>query len=740
MRIPLHDGWRLARAAAIAPDAPLDDPAQLHDWLPARVPGSIQRDLMAAGRLPDLYQLLDLDDTLRWVEESDWWLQRELPGIEPDQRAWVDFSGIDYLAAVTLGGRELERRTGMYSRRRYEITETLRQGPSTLGVRIWGAWALPKWPRTPVYHLKKWLARQLQGGNQEPFSDRLLTLKAPVHFGWDFAPRLMTVGVWDDVHLHITGAAAITDLWARADWGPEFGMVIHFRLDALGTMKVRLELELAPLFDSTEVQRAEYNLHLREGQTVRHVCWPDAHLEPWTTHDRGFPHRYRLHVTLRDAQGNVLDRHDQIIGARTFGWRIENRAHYPLLNGKPIRFRGVNWAPLDLLPGDPAEEARYRRLLQAAVDAGVNAIRVWGGGGRERPVFYDLCDELGLLVWQEMPIACVFLDRLPEEDESFIRLVRQETRGIIRSLRHHPCVFMWGGGNEWGPGRFKRVAQAMGEVAAREDPSRRWLPASPGPGDSHNWLVWHEKASPATYARDPAPLLSEFGLAAPPNIETLRTILPENALWPPGDGWRARKAELEKLAHYARFFLPDDLDPDLKTWVTASQEAQARGLQQGIEAYRLRDEAVGSFLWQWNEPWPAISWSTFPHRGPPKPALIQISHAYAPLAPIARLHPQRIQLWVVNDSPETCKGCTLEVWLDDRCLWSGEVMTVAPGARVLIQTLPMPRQTGRLTLHLRGDGVHATNDYLLPWPFPPAKRLRPRAWLANLVMRWLLRW
>ncbi|HEY80347.1 MAG TPA: hypothetical protein G4O05_04635 [Caldilineae bacterium] len=745
MRIPLHDThWRLARAEPIPTDGPLDDPAALTDWLSARVPGSIQRDLMAAGRLPDLEHLLDLQEALAWVDGSDWWLQRELPAIEPRQRAWIDFSGIDYFAAVTLNGQELERRAGMYSPRRYEITEGLRNGPAMLGVRIWGAWALPTWPRTRLFRLKKWLASKVQRGGLEPFSDRLLTLKAPVHFGWDFAPRLLAAGVWDDVHLHVSGRAAITGMWARADWGPKFGLMVRLELDSAREEPLRLRFDLISLTAEAPPQRAEFHFRARAGRSTRHVCWPDVRLNPWTTHDRGVPHRYRLIATLMDASGQVTDARAQVIGSRRFGWRIDRGVHYPLLNDEPIRFRGVNWVPLDLLPGDEDEEMRYRKLLQAAVDAGVNAIRVWGGGGRERPIFYDLCDELGLLVWQEMPIACVFLDALPEDD-GFIKLVRQETRGIIRALRGHPSVIMWGGGNEWGPDRFKGVAQAMGETAAREDPSRRWLPASPGPHDSHNWLVWHEKASPAAYARDPAPLLSEFGLAAPPDVGTLRAMLPPDGVWPPGEGWRARKAEIGTLQHYARFFIPDQegqessaRDP-LQSFVHASQEAQARGLQQGMEAYRLREDAAGTFLWQWNEPWPAISWSVWPHRGPSKRAFGQIARSYAPLAPLARIHADRIELWVVNDGPRACQACILTAKLDGRVLWSGQA-SARPGERVLIQTLPLPSTPGRFTLRLRGDGVNAVNDYPLPWPFPPAKRLRPRAWLASLVMRWLLRW
>jgi len=526
-------------------------------------------------------------------------------------------------------------------------------------------------------------------------------------------------------------------------------MVIRLELDAEDAMDVVVRLEL--IDEANSIQCVEHSLWLCEGTSRHTIHWPDLTLRPWTTHDRGTPHRYRLRVTLQDLHGTLMDRRVQIIGARTFGWHIENRVYYPLLNGNPIRFRGMNWVPLDLLPGDADEEIRYRRLLQAAVDAGVNAIRVWGGGGRERPIFYDLCDELGLLVWQEMPVACVFLDGLPQ-DESFIDLVRQETRGIIRSLRNHPSLFMWGGGNEWGPGRFKEVARAMGEIAAKEDPSRRWLPASPGPHDSHNWQVWHGKASPAAYTRESAPLLSEFGLAAPPEEETLREILPPDMVWPPGKGWRARKAEIEKLHHYVQMFTSgieeqrgsepqlQFLQPNsLQGFVKVSQEVQARALQQGIEFYRLRKDAGGTFLWQWNEPWPGITWSLLPYHGPAKRAYFQIAQSYAPIAPIAQFREDRIELWLVNDTPTACIDCLLEVQFRGRQLWQGRVGAAAH-ERVMVQTLPMPQRSGKLVLHLTGQDVDTTNDYLLPWPFPPAQRFNLRTWVASQVLRWLLRW
>jgi beta-mannosidase len=510
--MPIHDlgsrPWFLASTSRISVKAALDDPVQLDDWIPATVPGSIQRDLMRAGRLPNLYQALDLDAVLDWVDESDWWYCGTVPHIDPEQRAWLRFSGIDYQAAVTLDGRELGRGPGMYAAREWEVSEQLRGGSAALAVRIWGGGALPQWPDSIRLRFLRWLMPKVQGGIAA-FDDRLLTWKAPLHAGWDFAPRLLAVGIWDDVTLHTARSVGILEVHVRTDWGTEHGILAKMTLDSDRHQSVELHARLSPIGFSENDRGHEKRLQLRKGRQTICFYWETAHLRSWNTHDRGFPHLYRLQLQLHDERG-LLDEHKTTIGARTIGWGVNkgrNVADILHLNGERLHMRGVNWVPLDLLRGDEAEHERYRHLLQAAVDAGVNVIRVWGGGGRERKVFYDLCDELGLLVWQELPIACVFLDHLPvdghpPEEDAYLALARREVTGIVRQLRGHPSLAMWCGGNEWGPGRHKRLVQALSQVISQEDPSRRWLPASPGPGDSHNWQVWHDKASPDTISPD----------------------------------------------------------------------------------------------------------------------------------------------------------------------------------------------------------------------------------------------
>ncbi|MCX7853703.1 MAG: hypothetical protein N2383_13120 [Caldilineales bacterium] len=339
--------WQFATAPRRGWADPLDDPQALTDWQPACVPGTVQRDLMAVGRLPDLTTVLDLETVLAWVDGQDWWYRVELPAVEPERRAWLRFAGMDYFAAVTVNGEELGRRAGMFAPREWEITPWLRRGPVTVAVRLWGGGSLPQWPRTWRWHLARRLVDWLQNG-LPAFDDRLLTLKAPVHFGWDFAPRLLAVGIWDDVTLHTALGVAIRAVWARADWGPEHGLVLHLEFDADRDRSPTLTAVLEPAnFDGEGEQRAVWPLVIPAGRSQRSLRWPQARLQPWATHDRGFPHLYRLRLRLHDGP-DLLDAVETRVGSRTVGWEGGAGRMTPLrLNGERLFLRGVNWVPLD---------------------------------------------------------------------------------------------------------------------------------------------------------------------------------------------------------------------------------------------------------------------------------------------------------------------------------------------------------------------------------------------------------
>lgn len=768
--LPWQLGWVPPQPWRSAPDGHVYDLAQVAEWLPAAVPGNVQSDLLTAGRIPDPYRGRGLE-ACRWVDEVDWWYRTRLPlGLSPEQVAVLELDGVDYLSAVFVDGCELSRHEGMFGRQTVAIPADLAARPTVeLAVRLWGAHALPRYARS--WRQRLWGA--LIGPFQRtfrPFDDRLATLKAPMHFGWDFAPRLMTVGIWDEARLAVGDGAYLTDLWLQAepltpaaDPTPA-RLRVQFIVEVPVSLPVRVHIAVRPHNFEGEGWELDFDLTLPAGRSVQDlaVTLPAARLwQPW---ERGAAHLYAAEVSLHcgNGSGPALAGRAATFGVRSLRWLDAERGGWRLLvNGQPFYLRGANWVPVDVLRGRARRED-YARLLEMARSAGVNFLRVWGGGGREKQAFYDLCDELGLLVWQEFPIACVFLDHLPRT-AAYCDLLRCEAAGIVRALRNHPSLVLWCGGNEFSPRRNRAAVEALAEVVAAEDGAQRWLPASPGPGDAHHWLVWHGFANLAAYRRERAAMVSEFGLQAAPAVESLQRFLGADELWPPAAGWERHKGDLRKLRRYAEHFADPDAegssDP-LEAFVAASQRSQAAGLQIMVEHLRRRrwsgqqsgrggpsGDSAGLAVWQWNDPWPAISWSVVDYFGRPKLAYGVLRRVLQPVlvsleAPLRRYRPGdrlRGTLWVVNDGLQLLKGCRLMAWLDGTPVHAAEVAApphAATAVGVLDLILPLGFQELRLALR-QGNALLAENVYDLrlhdAGPTPLVHRLRRK------LVDWTLR-
>lgn len=736
-----------------------NDIDQVTHWQPATVPGNVRSDLLALGQIPDPF-VSDGAEASRWVEGVDWWYRARLPlQVDPGQRAFLELDGVDTLSAVFVAGRELGRHDGMFSRQTLEIPPDLaRAARGELAIRIWGSDALPSYQTSRSERLWGRIAGAGQSTFQ-PFDDRLATLKRPMSFGWDFAPRLRTMGLWDGGRITLSGSASIADLHVHAEPATAVGeggcarVALRVAIDSVEAQAALLVLSIASASCADDpAAQFEFRLALPAGRSEHRLTCnlPAARLwQPW---ERGAPHLYQ--ATVRLCTEDPIARNRGLLAQRatrfgirriamTDGWQVR-------VNGEPLFLRGVNWTPVDALPGRAGRE-RYEPLLRRLVVTGVNFVRVWGGGGREKQAFYDLCDELGLLVWQEFPVACVFLDHLPRWPE-FQRLLRQETAGIVRALRNHPSLFLWCGGNEFSPRRNRRAVETMAAVAAAEDGQRPFRPASPGPGDSHNWLVWHGLAPLAAYRREDAAMVSEFGLQAPPTVESLRQFLPADELWPPGAGWQRHNADLPKLRRYAQWDgLSEVISPGqagLAAFVAASQRAQAAGLQVLIEHVRRRKgETGGLALWQWNEPWPAICWSVIDYYGRPKLAAETLQRIMQPLLvslayPLRQYHAgDRLagKLWIVNDSPEALAGCTLTAALDGMTVqWQRCDLPANRAGQVGALALTLPAGFQHLALELRqGNSLLARNVYDLRFhdggPAPVSDRMRRR--IVDLILR-----
>ncbi len=759
--------WQFGHAERQAFSAqPVDDRASVTEWLPARVPGDVRADLIAAGRIPPV-ETPEGIAVGAWVDDCDWWYRVELPGsLAEDEIAVLEADGVDYYSAIWLDGQRLATHAGMFARQTVVLSPALNvpgAAAHELAIRIWGQGALPRPPNPPWRRAVRWLVSKLNAGT-EYFPDRMASPKAQFSFGWDFSPRLLSTGIWDEIRLIVTRVAYIEDLWVQAEpvmgsggaeaqrrRGAEETTPARFRLRLRGRRwragSARAEVTIEPEGFSAPTKHETLDLDLGLNLDLDlNLALPSASC--WWPWDQGEPHLYRVTVRLLDDSG-VLDEASQVVGVRSM-----TRAAFSdggkwrwLVNGRPVFLRGANWVPADVLPGR-VTEADYARLLGMARAAGINFLRVWGGGLREKREFWDICDRLGIMAWQEFPLACAFLDHYPC-DRAYLDMLAAEAQGIVRGLRNHPSLIAWCGGNEINLQREFLPLEALTKVLAKEDPARPWIPASPCDGDLHHWQVWHGLAPWTDLAGLDAPFLSEFGLQALPDATTLAEMFPDGAPASLSDPrWLERKAQAGKLRYYAS----PVSDSDRADMIMATQRTQATALQAGIEACRLRRETAsalagkatekakcgGVAFWQFNEPWPAVSWSVIDRNGRPKAAYEMLRRVYQPILIAARFSWRhyaagdvfRADIWLVNDGPASRQGCCAEALLDGTIVWTATDVLLPPASVSSIGklTVPLDAAPNTLALNLRcGETALASNRYNLAVHLPGRQSRRARA-------------
>lgn len=716
------------------------------DWLPATVPGNVRADLVRGGRLPELATALAVEEA-QWVDDHCWWLVRDFSCPSGARRRMhLSLRGIDYVGDLFLNGEYLGRHEGMFSPSILEVTELLGK-QNRLAVRLLGSRWLPS-DRSSNWE-KIWNGIEARFGSiAKRYPQRRDTLKCQMSFGWDFAPPLRTMGIWDDACLIACQDVFIMDVSVKQEIGvSQAVLTVRIALDSLlgGPIFLRLGLE-GDTFEAVPLSVKE-PVRLPAGTSCHELelSVPDPVL--WWPWDHGEPNLYRLTV---EAWGDTqcLDSLSLPIGIRRLefdGWTLR-------VNGARVYARGANWVPADILPGR-VTETDYGALLDLARQANMNLLRVWGGGLREKHAFYDQCDRLGLLVWQEFPFACAFLTHYPRSGH-YLQLVETEARAIVRSLRNHPSLAIWCGGNEFSPSRNKDLVATLSQVVTDEDPARPFLPVSPHNGDSHYWQVWHGFQPPSRFGRDHAAFASEFGFQAPPAVAALRRFIPDEELWPPGPAWVYHGAEVAKLERYAWPYLTKG-ERSLDHFVQACQRAQSYGLQIAIEHYRRRKAhgCGGALIWQLNEPWPAISWALVDARRQPKPAYETVKRLFSPLLvsvdyPLQHYQPgDRLmgQVWIINDTHRPLTGCHLALALlgegDQKAHHAEEIVDIAPDSATIVDTIDWllpPGRYWRLTCRLsHSNQLLACNEYDLAVhdDLGPSIRHRLRALLTSLIVR-----
>lgn len=745
--LSLNDShWRVGSVPQ-KPFSDVSDLREVSDWLPATVPGDVRLDLLRAGKISDPFFGMNNEES-QWIDSRDWWYQRDLEiELEEGERAFLIFDGIDYQSAVFLDGRQLGRNIGMFSRQVYELPISNLQ--SLISIRIWGADSLPKMKLSPAQKIWKRIVAPLFTPPNTAFPDRYATLKCQMQFGWDFAPRLRTCGIWDDAQIVIVRSVFIEDAWVK--WQVANDKLQMARVQVILVLDSDREQDVRTIcivkgknFPS-EPQTFEFDLHLQRGKQTREIEFELPNTREWNPWDRGEQNLYEIAIRIaippaplsKGGTRGDLDSLTTTFGIRSFHLEQRGSQRDPwtfIVNGKREFIRGANWVPLDAIPGG-LTRADYAARLKQARDANINFLRVWGGGLREKRAFYDLCDELGILVWQEFPFAGAILDRFPR-NRAFVDFVRDECSAIVRALRQHPSLVVWCGGNEFNTRGNRAIVDTLRAVVAENDGTRPFKPASPYRDESHNWRVWHRFANLRDYQKDASPFLSEFGLQSVPNRESLEKFLPRDAN---EKTWEYHHAELKKLSRYAQgVILSEAKNPANASWdtlrsaqgdkysetfIAATQRAQAHALQIAIEHLRRAKarDAAGVAVWQLNDAWHAISWSVIDYYGVPKQAYYAMKRAYSPVLAsfdyeLKKRNPGELvvgNLWIINDLRSSFANAQLSATLDGKEVFSQRV-NIESDSAIRIGALDAPLADGENHLQLKltwGPAPLSINEY-----------------------------
>lgn len=619
----------------------LDIPGTEFTRVPATVPGSVYHDLLAGGRIPDPFYRDNENEALKLMDNSfDYTRSFACPAELLDCDAvLLRCEGLDTLATITLNDQVIGKTDNMHRIWEFNVRTLLRDDLNTIHIHF----------DSPTLYIKEAYEKDPADGSSDAMVGFPLIRKAHCMYGWDWGPRLPDAGIWRDISLIGIEKARIQDV--RTEQIHENGSVTvkvftNVRLLGSGFTSAKTEITITAPDGKTFTAVAlggDFSEALAARPVGKFSCSvkiDDPQL--WWPNGFGEQPLYTVRVDLI-AEGKHADFWERRIGLRTMTIHREKDQYGEgfchRVNGVDIFAMGADYIPEDnLLPRVNPE--RTRRLLEDAKAANMNCIRVWGGGYYPDDYFYDICDELGLMVWQDFMFACAVYNLT----EVFDKNIRAEIVDNVRRLRHHASLGLWCGNNEmeqfvsfgtWvlndrqKADYIKMYEYIFPEILKVEDPSTFYWPASPSSGgsfddpvdpnrgDVHYWEVWHGLKPFTDYRNFYFRYASEFGFQSFPSMETIESFtLPEdrNVFSYVMEKHQRNASANGKIASYlsAMYLYPATLDG----FVYASQLLQAQAMQYGVEHWRRnRGRCMGAVVWQLNDCWPVVSWASIDYYG-----------------------------------------------------------------------------------------------------------------------------
>jgi len=661
-RIDLNDGWEFRRVGDTV-------------WYPATVPGCVHTDLLNNHLIPDPFYR-DNEKQLQWIENEDWEYKKSFYADDSiaalSQDFHICFEGIDPYASVYLNDMLLNTAENAFDRIYFSLSSKLVKGNNVLRVVFPSLInAIDKLNNHP----------ELPGGKQ------VFVRKPAYMYGWDWAPRFVTSGIWKEVYLE------------KVDNPRIFGF--YYVISSLGISKaiVDLHFEVECSDDLQYSYAVSDNMgHIVQSDSINHgKCSECDYFDPrkielviqnpklWWCNGLGEPYIYMYKLVIK-KDGKVADAKEIKIALRTIEL-VNNKTNgfYFKLNGEPVYMKGANYVPMSSFPSS-VTKADHERLINDAVKCNFNMLRVWGGGYYESDDFYDLCDEKGILVWQDFMFACAMYPGTKE----FVDNVKGEALYNVNRLRNHPCIALWCGNNEidegwhnWGwQQQFKYSASdsakiwnyyldlfqgVLPEIVSENSSGVPYVPTSPKigwghpeamqEGDSHYWGVWWGMEPFEMYEKKIPRFMSEFGFQGFPDNRTINEFTKPEDRYFYSDVMKAHQKHptgYETINTYMEreYKVPQDFD----SYIYVSQLLQAYGIKRAIEAERrAKPYCMGSLYWQLNDCWPVVSWSSIDYYGRWKALQYFTKQLYADMLVSPTEDNGKIKVYVVSDrlSPAT---------------------------------------------------------------------------------------
>jgi beta-mannosidase len=677
--LALDRGWQFRQIAAGAQEGE-------NGWLPAKVPGDIHLDLLANKKIPDPF-FGDNEAKLQWIEKESWEYRLTFdatPGLLARSNVDLVFDGLDAAAQVYVNGAQVLNANNMFRVWRVPVKSHLHAGKNLLRV------VFPS-PIKAAEEAAASDAFRLRSKTE----DKTYIRKAAYEYGWDWGPRFVTSGIWRPVRLEAWDKVRIADFAIRQrDVSKDVAHLdAEVEVEAASTGPAKVSVQYSDAGKPVLLSKA---VSVHAGRNV--IDLPIEIQKPKLWYPAGYGEQPLYEFTAQvGTGGQPAEERKAKAGLRSIVLHREldkwGRSFELVVNGIPVFAKGADVIPFDSFP-NRVTTADYRRILESARDANMNMIRHWGGGYYETDEFYAICDELGIMVWQDF----MFGNDWQPGTYAFKLNIEAEAEDQVRRLRNHPSIVVWCGNNEtesafdWGPrptlpadvrlliwqDYLTEFSGILPRVVARLNPETPYWPSSPSAdyealsehyqsGDAHVWDVWHGRVPFATYETHHARFVTEYGFQSFPEMKTIEAFTqPEDRTGIFTPVMLAHQKNNEGNAIIHDYLLKDYSEPkDFASFLYVSQVLQAEGIKVGAEHFRRsRPETMGSIFWQLNDCWPVASWSSIDYYGRWKALQYYARRFYAPILVSPHVEDGSLKVYIVSDKTKATPA-TLRVRLMD---------------------------------------------------------------------------